>query len=65
LGTTGTEGLILATGHHRNGILLTPATADAIARLVLTGETDPVIGDFRLDRFTQEDLTRKKTWISA
>ena len=65
LGATGTEGLILATGHHRNGILLTPATADAIARLVLTGETDPTIADFGLARFAREDMTRKKTWISA
>jgi glycine oxidase len=30
------EGLVLATGHYRNGILLTPATADAVADL-LTG----------------------------
>jgi glycine oxidase len=65
LGATGTEGLILATGHHRNGILLTPATADAIARLVLTGEADEAVADFGLSRFSQEDLTRKKTWISA
>jgi glycine oxidase len=65
LGVTGTDGLILATGHHRNGILLTPATADAIARLVLTGETDPAIADFGLARFAHADMTRKKTWISA
>jgi glycine oxidase len=70
LGTTGTEGLILATGHHRNGILLTPATADAIAHLVLTGETDPTIADFGLARFERpdfvhEDVERKRTWISA
>ena len=64
LGTTGTEGLILATGHHRNGILLTPVTADAIARLVLTGETDPAITAFGLARFAREDVKRK-TWISA
>jgi glycine oxidase len=65
LGLTGTEGLILATGHHRNGILLTPATANAIARLVLTGETDPTIADFGLARFAREDMMRKKTWILA
>jgi glycine oxidase len=65
LGTTGTEGLILATGHHRNGILLTPATAQAIAHLVLTGETDPMIADFGLARFSREDIERKRTWISA
>jgi glycine oxidase len=44
-------GLVYATGHHRNGILLAPITADAIARLVLDGTTDPVIAPFRLDRF--------------
>jgi glycine oxidase len=32
--------VILATGHHRNGILLTPITADAIAA-ILTGEDPP------------------------
>jgi glycine oxidase len=34
------EGLILATGHYRNGILLAPLTADAIADL-LAGEQLP------------------------
>jgi glycine oxidase len=43
--------LIHATGHHRNGILLTPITADSIARLVLTGDTDPLIRPFAADRF--------------
>ena len=28
------DGIIVATGHYRNGILLTPATADAVAALV-------------------------------
>jgi glycine oxidase len=28
------EGLVLATGHYRNGILLTPATADLVAGLL-------------------------------
>jgi glycine oxidase len=51
LGLTGVEGLILATGHHRNGILLTPITASTIAALVMTGHTDPMIAGFTLDRF--------------
>ena len=51
LGATGIDGLILATGHHRNGILLTPITADTIAELVLTGRTDPAIAAFSLARF--------------
>jgi glycine oxidase len=51
LGAAPVEGLVYATGHHRNGILLTPITADAIARLVLDGEIDPVIAPFGIDRF--------------
>jgi len=51
LGLTEVDGLVLATGHHRNGILLTPVTADSVSRLILTGETDPVIRPFALDRF--------------
>jgi glycine oxidase len=31
------EGLILATGHYRNGILLAPLTAEAVAELLATG----------------------------
>src|ERR1700704_894338 len=33
----GLAGLVVATGHHRNGILLTPVTADAIASVVCGG----------------------------
>ncbi|MBP2228175.1 glycine oxidase [Azospirillum agricola] len=51
LGETPVEGLIHATGHHRNGVLLTPITADGIARLILTGETDPVMRPFAASRF--------------
>lgn len=47
----GLEGLVLATGHHRNGILLAPITADAISRLVLTGRVDPHIAPFGAGRF--------------
>ena len=35
LGESGIAGLLLAVGHHRNGVLLTPATADAVAGLAL------------------------------
>jgi glycine oxidase len=34
LGSTGVEGLFLASGHYRTGILLAPATAKIIADLV-------------------------------
>ncbi|MDN3269575.1 glycine oxidase ThiO [Streptomyces sp. MA15] len=38
LGPTGLAGLLLATGHHRNGVLLTPVTGDAMAQVLTTGE---------------------------
>ena len=51
LGKTPVENLIYATGHYRNGILLTPITAYEIAKLILTGETSETIAPFQLDRF--------------
>jgi glycine oxidase len=40
VGEHGAEGLVWATGHHRNGVLLAPITAQAVAD-VLTGATPP------------------------
>jgi glycine oxidase len=51
LGRGPLEGLYYATGHHRNGILLAPVTADAMARLVLDDVVEPAIGSFGLERF--------------
>jgi glycine oxidase len=51
LGPTALDGLIMATGHHRNGILLAPITARAVADCVLSGETPASIAGFGLDRF--------------
>ncbi|HEX6420988.1 MAG TPA: glycine oxidase ThiO [Acidimicrobiales bacterium] len=38
VGRCAVDGLVLATGHHRNGILLTPVTAEAVAALVVGGD---------------------------
>jgi glycine oxidase len=51
LGRGPLDGLFYATGHHRNGILLTPVTADAMARLILDDIVEPVIRPFGLERF--------------
>jgi glycine oxidase len=51
LGPGEIEGLVYATGHHRNGILLTPVTADSIARYILMGEVADVIRPFAMARF--------------
>ncbi|MGH9138193.1 MAG: glycine oxidase ThiO [Acidimicrobiales bacterium] len=37
------DGLLVATGHYRNGILLTPLTADAVASLLTGGEPPAVM----------------------
>ena len=34
IGALGPDGLLVATGHHRNGMLLAPVTADAVAGLL-------------------------------
>ncbi|HJW61522.1 MAG TPA: glycine oxidase ThiO, partial [Actinomycetota bacterium] len=51
LGPAGPEGLVVATGHYRNGILLTPVTADAIAELLATGRVPDLIAPFTPGRF--------------
>ncbi|MGW3461043.1 glycine oxidase ThiO [Streptomyces olivaceoviridis] len=38
LGPSGLAGLLLATGHYRNGVLLTPVTGDVLAHALVTGE---------------------------
>jgi glycine oxidase len=38
IGAGALPGLVVATGHYRNGILLAPVTADAIAELLATGD---------------------------
>ncbi|MDB5070564.1 MAG: hcnC 2 [Candidatus Eremiobacteraeota bacterium] len=40
LGATALGGYVVASGHYRNGILLTPVTARAIADLVVDGRDD-------------------------
>jgi glycine oxidase len=51
LGRAPLEKLFYATGHHRNGILLAPVTADAMARLILDDVVEPAIKPFGLERF--------------
>jgi glycine oxidase len=51
IGPAGPEGLVVATGHYRNGILLTPVTADAVAELLATGRVPEAIAPFAPGRF--------------
>src|SRR4029453_7637029 len=51
LGPAGPQGLVVATGHYPNGILLPPVTADAVAELLATGQVPELIAPFGLGRF--------------
>jgi glycine oxidase len=51
LGPTELPGLLLATGHYRNGVLLTPVTGDALAHALATGELPDEARPFTPKRF--------------
>jgi glycine oxidase ThiO len=51
LGTSAAANLTLATGHYRNGILLTPMTAKLIADLVWHQQADELLSSFSWQRF--------------
>jgi glycine oxidase len=57
LGPTELPGLLLATGHYRNGVLLTPVTGDALAHALTTGELPEVARPFTPRRFRTAVLT--------
>jgi glycine oxidase len=44
----GLDNLVLATGHHRNGILLAPITGQLITELITTGQTAQSLEPFGL-----------------
>ncbi|MEV5841766.1 glycine oxidase ThiO [Streptomyces sp. NPDC051985] len=51
LGRTRLDGLLLATGHYRNGVLLTPVTGDVMAELLAGGELPEEARPFTPRRF--------------
>lgn len=53
IGTAGVDGLIHAAGHYRNGILLTPVTADGVAALITDGALPDILVPFGPQRFVQ------------
>jgi glycine oxidase len=51
IGQAGVDGLVVAAGHYRNGVLLAPVTADAVAALVGGAPVPDEVAAFRPDRF--------------
>lgn len=54
IGPSGLNGLVYATGHHRNGILLSPLTADLIIDLISGEGTAELAAAFTPCRFRKE-----------
>lgn len=59
LGPTELDGLSLATGHYRNGVLLTPVTGDVMAHVLATGELPDEARAFSPRRFSAAALTEQ------
>lgn len=57
LGPTALPGLHLATGHFRNGVLLTPVTGDAMADALTTGELPEEARPFTPHRFSPDSYS--------
>lgn len=57
IGPSEFEGLWLATGHYRNGILLAPATAEILGNWILRGKSDFNLEAYSPQRFTKEKST--------
>jgi glycine oxidase len=58
LGPTDQQGLLLATGHYRNGILLAPITAKLIAEWITDGSTSLGWEEFSPLRFARGNAER-------
>ena len=58
VGWCGPAGLLLASGHYRNGILMSPVTADAAAALLAGQPPAPEWEPFTPARFTGQDGSR-------
>jgi len=58
VGRCGPDGLLLATGHYRNGILMSPVTADAAVALLAGRAPAPEWEPFTPQRFTGERGSR-------
>jgi glycine oxidase len=49
----GLEGVTLATGHYRNGILLAPITGELVAQAALGVPTSMSLAPFGVSRFAR------------
>jgi len=55
------DGLVIATGHHRNGILLTPVTAAVVSDFILSGRLPEMARPFSPARFATSPARQRAT----
>jgi glycine oxidase len=65
LGRTNTEGLLVATGHYRNGILLAPITAKLVREWIVSGTTSLDVKAFSPLRFQSLKSAAANTRIDS
>jgi len=61
VGWSGVDGLFIATGHYRHGILLSVVTAEESASMIMGGETPDILEPFSPLRF---DMNEHSTSVS-
>ena len=60
IGLTGISGLVLATGHFRNGILLAPVTAELVANLITQERLSDELKPFAVARFDARSVVQSQ-----
>jgi glycine oxidase len=53
IGPTAVDGLFVATGHFRHGVMLAPITADLAIDAIFEGRTPPLLAPFLPDRLRE------------
>ena len=56
------DGLVYATGHFRNGVLLAPVTAQLVADAMLSGRIDPALDAVGPQRF-EGAVSEPRDWL--
>lgn len=62
IGPSALPGLVVATGHYRNGFLLAPITAGTVTELLRTGSVPDVLSPFSPLRFVDEPGAGEAGW---
>ena len=59
IGPTGREGLWIATGHYRHGVLLAPSTAFWLAEAMESGDVPEVLRPYGIERLRQSQISQE------